>query len=369
MTSKRHETRIRVCFVSPKAYPLFNPNVKELFGGAEVDLYFLATELAKDENFAVSFITADYDQADIEIIDGVTVIKGLDFKKNVLSGAIRIWRAMRKADADTYMLKTASPGMPLIAAFCLLHKRTFVYKTASSAECDGTYLKLHLLLGKAFIWSLRKAGIVLTQSLTDKENLKNTTGVSAAVIANGHRLPELAHQQRQFILWVGRSAPVKRPELFINLAKETPDEKFTFICQRATGDENYDVLVARAKTVKNLEFIERVPFGEIDSYFQRAKVFVNTSDSEGFPNTFIQACKCATPILSLNVNPDGLLTRYDCGICCEGYWQRLVDSLRFILSTSRADQLGKNGRKYAEQNHDIEKIVEQYKQVLQTLNS
>ena len=58
----------------PKAYPLFNPQIKTVFGGAEVDLYLLATELAKDNDFAVSFITADYGQPPIETIAGVKII-------------------------------------------------------------------------------------------------------------------------------------------------------------------------------------------------------------------------------------------------------------------------------------------------------
>ena len=59
--------KIRVCFVSPKAYPIFNPDIESVFGGAEVDLYMIATELAKDPDFNVSFIAADYGQADEEI--------------------------------------------------------------------------------------------------------------------------------------------------------------------------------------------------------------------------------------------------------------------------------------------------------------
>ncbi len=352
-----------MCFISPKAYPLFNPNVKEVLGGAEVDLYFLATELAKDQNFAVSFITADYGQEKTEMVEGVSIIKSVNFKKNPLNGALRVWRAMRRVNADIYVLKTPSPGTPLAAFFCLLHNKVFVYRTAHEWECNGTYLRQHRLLGRAFSWSLHKARVVLTQNKIDKENLQQSIGVSSIAIPNGHRLPRLSRQRREIILWVGRSARFKRPGLFIDLAEKMPSERFTFVCQRATGDEDYDALVARAGEVENLQFIERVPFGEIDSYFQRAKVFINTSDSEGFPNTFIQACKCATPILSLNVNPDGLLTRYDCGICCEGDWQQLLSSLNSILSESRADQLGKNGRKYAEQNHDIEKIVERYKKL------
>jgi glycosyltransferase involved in cell wall biosynthesis len=180
---------------------------------------------------------------------------------------------------------------------------------------------------------------------------------------NGHLLPQLPQLERETILWVGRSARFKRPSLFIDLAEIMSDEKLTMICQQATGDKKYEELVARAKQVKNLEFIERVPFGEIDSYFQRAKVFVNTSDSEGFPNTFIQACKCATPILSLNVNPDGFLDKYDCGISCDGDWNKFVGSLKIMLAAKRYEELGKNARKYVEEHHDITKIVQQYKKI------
>ena len=55
---------VRVCFVIMKAYPLFNPEIKSVFGGAEVDFYNLATELAKDKNFDVSCVVADYGQPD-----------------------------------------------------------------------------------------------------------------------------------------------------------------------------------------------------------------------------------------------------------------------------------------------------------------
>lgn len=51
---------IRVCFIILNAYPLFNLEVKDVIGGAEVDLYLLATELAKDKNFQVCFVMGDY---------------------------------------------------------------------------------------------------------------------------------------------------------------------------------------------------------------------------------------------------------------------------------------------------------------------
>ncbi len=151
MKIDRNGKLIRVCFVSPKAYPLFNEAVDGVFGGAEVDLYYLATELAKDEGFDVSFIVADYGQADVETIENVTVIKSLDFGKSALNGAWQIWRALQQGNADIYMLETASPGVPLVAWFCKLKGKAFVYRTASKLECNGIYIKQNFFLGKACI--------------------------------------------------------------------------------------------------------------------------------------------------------------------------------------------------------------------------
>ena len=74
---KQSNHKLRVCLVSPKAYPLFNHDIKATFGGAEVDLYYLGTELAKDQGFKVSFITADYGQGQIENHENADVIKSL----------------------------------------------------------------------------------------------------------------------------------------------------------------------------------------------------------------------------------------------------------------------------------------------------
>lgn len=358
---------VRVCFVSPKAYPLFAPAAEGVFGGAEVDLYLIGTELAKDERFEVSFITADYGQDDCEVIDDIRIIKSLDFNNNPLTGAVKIWRAMRRAGAEIYVLKTPSAGVLLVTLFCLVNNKSFVYRSASARECDGTYLREHYWLGRAFAWSLRKAKAVFVQNSADKNNLAQTIGVSGEVIPNAHRLKESSSSGRSVILWVGRSAPIKRPELFIELAERNAEHSFVMICQHATGDKNYDRLSYYAASVSNLEFHKHIPFADIERFFSRAKVFVNTSDSEGFPNTFIQACESATPILSLNVDPDGFLEKFSCGLSCKGRPDRLNEGLKSMLEQDRYIELGRNARKYAEDNHNIEKVIEQYKEVFTEL--
>jgi len=358
---------IKICFIAPKAYSLFNPRANDVVGGAEVDLYFLATELAKDGDFAISFITGDYGQQQTETIEAVTLIKGIDFSRGVAANAVRIWRAMKQADARIYMLKTASPGVPLAALFCRLNNKIFVYRTASTVEYDGTYHRQHFFLGRAFDRALRQARVVFAQNASDKAGLERAIGRGVVVIPNGHCLGPLQQCRRETVLWAGRSDKLKQPEVFVELARNVPDRQFVMICQQATGDKNYGSLVARAKAVGNLKLVEYVPFREIDAYFQQAKVFVNTSRAEGFPNTFIQAGKWATAILSLNVNPDGFLDKHNCGICCSGDRQRLADALRSMLEGSKYLELGGNARSYVEKNHDIKEVAERYKDVFRRL--
>ena len=355
----------KVCFVIMKAYPLFNPEIKSVFGGAEVDFYNLATELALDKNFDVSCIVADYGQPASEVRQNVTLIRSLDFKKNILSQTLSLWKAMKTANASIYLQKTAAWGTLFVNMFCKLHKRKFIYRTAKKEESTGDWPR-NSLERKAFQYSLRKADAVLAQNVKDTESLNSKLGISSITIPNGHKLSSSIKSERDIILWVGRSNKVKRPELFIELAESKPDKKFVIICQHGTGDNEYDLLITRAGYVKNLEFIKRVEFSEIDSFFQRAKVLVNTSDTEGFPNTFIQACKAGTPILSLNVNPDDFLNKYKCGLCANGNWDKFKSMLDEILGPN-ASEYGRNARKYAEENHDIKKIIEQYKKIFYDL--
>ena len=362
-----HCRTVRVCFIAPKAYPLFNPETTGVIGGIEVDFYNLSTELAKDKAFEVSFITADYGQADVQQIKGVRVVKSLRYDSSALVGALKLWKAMQQCNADIYFQEGTSAGTYLVGLFCKLRGKTFVYRSAHRNDCDGTYLQQHPVNGRLFRSALRHAAKVIVQNRSDQYEMLRTVGVASVVIPNAHHLSEVTKACRWRILWVGRSADYKRPELFIDLARYFPDEKFTMICQKATGDERYDELKSQAATIENLQFIQRVPYQEIDSYFCQAKLFVCTSRGEGFPNTYVQACKNATPIVSLSVNPDNFLNEYRCGLCAEGDWDKFVRQVKQMLDPATSRQYGRNARSYAEQKHDIKRIIEVYKGLFREL--
>jgi glycosyltransferase involved in cell wall biosynthesis len=207
--------------------------------------------------------------------------------------------------------------------------------------------------------------MVFVQNSSERADLLSTTGVSSNSIPNGHPLPVVDISKKDTVLWVGRSAAIKQPELFIHLAAKFPEEKFIMISPRSTGDSNYERLKDEIGDLKNLEFIEFVEFAKVQAYFTSAKIFVNTSEAEGFPNTFIQACISSTPILSLQVNPDKVLDKYNIGISCSGDIEQLNEKLHLILTDNNLRlKMGNNAREYAEEKHNIKKIADIYKKIL-----
>jgi glycosyltransferase involved in cell wall biosynthesis len=362
MTSAQNDP-LHVCLINLRAYPLFNPLVSATIGGAEVDLYLIATELAKDSSFRVSFVTGDFGQAAREIIENVTVIKSIDMRGNLFLGGRKLWHALDMVKADVYFDECAGLRTWFDAAFCRRRHRPYIYRTAATEECDGTYVRRNPFRGRAFLRGVRSAAQVITQNHSDQEKLLKTAAIESLVIRNSTHLLERHGEARRTALWVGRSAAVKGPARFVQLARETPSMHFTMVCQPAADDPAFEGLSSDAAAVPNLTFVPGVNFKEIDRYFQSATVLVNTSDSEGFPNVFVQAAKCGTPILSLNVNPDDFLSRHQCGMCAGGDWQKFKEMLARLVEPSTNRLYGDNAYEYARQNHDIATIIEAYKEI------
>ena len=340
--------------------------MQAIFGGAEVDLYLIATELAKDSRFSVSFVTGDYGQPDTETIEGVRLLKSLDVRKNLFVHGPKIWQALKAANADIYMSEACSLGTFLHALFCRLHHKIFIYRTAHTRETDGSYFRRHKVRGVFVKWAFKQARYLITQNEEGVQSMLFTLGLKAEVIRNGCRITSSPQSKNGSVLWVGRSLPIKRPELFLKLAERFPEQPFVMICPQGVGDRHYERLRQRAAAIDNLRFIEYVPFHEIDTYFQRARIFVCTSNAEGFPNTFVQSCKAAAAILSLRVNPDNFLDKHHCGFCAGGDWELFVKTLGEWLDNDTPEQRGQNGLDYIKTHHDLSVIIEQYKNIFLT---
>jgi len=138
--------------------------------------------------------------------------------------------------------------------------------------------------------------------------------------------------------------------------------------KQAGNEELFKKVSKKVSFVKNIRFIERIPFEKIQDYYNSAELFIGTSEYEGFPNTYVQACLGKTPIISYKVNPDNFINVNHLGYCSEGNFDLMIDQIEKIFSDEEDWKIkSENAYNYVKKNHDINTIGKQWEKVIRVL--
>ena len=375
--------KIKIAFLSANCYSLFNQAYKTGFGGAEVDQYNLAKYLALNLEFDVTFYVGDFGQtSEPEYFDGVRIQKIKMFgwnNKNTIQRLVfysQLCKTLWLSKADVILTEMANDMVGWAAIFFkILKKKGFIHRLASdqdtnyiNGESSGRYITYYL-----YQLGLKKADYIFSQTVQQQELLKRNMGFESKIVPNGFFINDNIHfDQKKHILWVGRAVSVKRPQLFIDLAKKIPEKQFImimpFIGQEISEDFKCTTLelLDEAHKLPNFKYIDYVPFDEIQEYFNQAQIFVNTSEYEGFPNTFIQACLGGTPIASLSVNPDDFINQNQLGRYCNNHLDLLIDFIK-NLKDEEMGMYGKKALAYVKEHHDIQIMGKAYESAIYEL--
>ena len=367
--TKQPDKRIKICFVALVGYPLLSGKVPRNIMGPAVHQALLAKELVK-HNFEVAYITYDEGGPPVEHINGIEIIKTYreDHHLNPVSKAFRIWKAMIKAKADIYFHHGGASGV--VPPFCRLMRKKFVYNIASDGYVSGQAKNMKSLDRLRNWLDIKLANTIIALNEFQRTMLKKNFSKNSVLIKNHfpltkQKIPEKA--KPPIILRVGSMSNVKNPELFLRLAETMTEVAFQMI--GGVGDDQalHDKIRESAQKIPNLEFLGVIPFNEINEYYSRATILVDTAKFEGFPYAFIQAWMNYTPVVSLNSDPDEVICKYKLGFHSKTFNQ-LVEDVKTLLRNEKLRQrMGENGRRYVEENHDITKIVKQHVEVFKQL--
>lgn len=377
---------MKVCFISPLGYGLYRPESGHAFGGTEVQFYLLSHELAEDPAFQVSVLTTVPEAPGSERDGRLTLVRRQG-KNRVTArlpgswreavGALRGCRSaflemrdqLRAIDADVYVQGGAGVEVGAYALICRLLRRRFVYVVVSSVDLCKPCGLVRGPLAWLYPLGLRLADAIVCQTREHLEALRSRYGRRGVLIRTGHHLVRPASQDRNTVLWVGRGHPLKQPEMFLALAERLPQERCVLVIMR--DDAQSDLLRSvrdRAAELPNVTIHENVPLSEAGRLFERAKLFVNTSTYEGFPNTFVQAALQGVPILSWRVDPDEVLTRQGIGVCAQGSFDRLVSSAQQLcVSADMRVEIGRRAVEYAGEYHDLKRSAAELKALVRAL--
>ncbi len=272
-----------------------------------------------------------------------------------------------QVDADIYCVFGANRVSAEVSAYCRECDKPCVLFLQSDGDLLSDYyphshqLNHYGLPGFLCYYPLANADLIVAQTQVQADLLKERFGRPSVVIYNPvdlrNSVSTSPYSDRKKVLWVGKSNDIKQPDLLLKLAALFPELQFEMVVNRVSEDMFEQILAVRPPNVTIREY---VPFDKIEELFAEAFVCVNTSRFEGFPNVFLEAGKYSVPILSLNVDPDGFIEKYGCGIHAHGDFARFVEGLRLIQDDQRGEQrFSKNIARYVQDHYDMDEKAQQ----------
>jgi glycosyltransferase involved in cell wall biosynthesis len=215
---------------------------------------------------------------------------------------------------------------------------------------------------KVLEYGVRHADVVVVQSQEQERLLRHYYKRSDSLLIRNFDVAPAEPLDKfgpKRVLWIANFKRWKRPELFISLAQKLAHldgARFVMIGAPSGERQWQSSLERQIASCVNLDYLGELPQAQVNVQLSSAHLFVNTSESEGFPNTFIQAWYRQVPVLSLDVDPDGILEREQVGVRCATH-EALVSAVEaLLLDNARREEIGLRAARYAAENHSVANI-------------
>jgi glycosyltransferase involved in cell wall biosynthesis len=333
-------------------------------GGAERQMALLAKALA--EQGVTTALVVYRPRSPLPLPDGLSLVVRRPYAGEGLLGPVReavaIWRSLGEADPEVVVVRTGTPAVGIAALFCRVRRRRLVFSSANDADFTFETVSDRWYRAPVYRLGLRLSDLVVVQSQSQAEAARRVLGeekpiVRIASFVEGAADPPTGPPEA--FLWVGRVVEYKHPLRYLELARELPEARFLMVA--APEDERSEPLLeavrAGAAELPNVELLEPMPHARLAELVRGAVAVVNTSRLEGMPNVFLEAWTFGRPVLTLAVDPDGVVARERLGVAADGSWDRFVAGARELWERRGADEeASARARAYVEREHGFAQV-------------
>jgi glycosyltransferase involved in cell wall biosynthesis len=362
-----------ICFVGLDTYPVLNPEYGDrYFGGESVQQTLLAKAFVA-LGYDVHMVVFDYGQPDGERIDGVRVWKtyreeaGIPVVRFIHPRLTSILSALGRADCDVYFQSCSAAMTGFVAWYCQRHQRSFIFRVASDADCVPALPLIRYRRDRAiYRYGLRRADLIAAQSNHQRGLLADSFGLPSAVVDMAVEIPPLPEQREtEFdVLWVNNLRGLKRPRQVLELAKRLPQYRFAMIGGAVPGSEGlYEEIVQASQGISNLSFLGPLPYQVAAGHYLRSKLFINTSEIEGFPNSILQAWAAGLPVVSY-FDPDGVNRARRLGAQPSDIDEMARSIQEYLEDAMILEETGSRAREYVISTHAPEAVARRYIEAL-----
>lgn len=328
-------------------------------GGAQYQAKCIIDELVTSGEYDIFYLARDIDREfDPENYQIIEIGAGRDARRYPLFlDARALYTTLRSVNPDIVYQRVLNAYTGICAYYAKRHGKRMIWHIAHDDDVRHFSPSFRKSVAKKYVehkfgqYGIRHATCVIAQTERQDALLLDNYGRKAdAIIHNFHPLPSDNQIKGNplKVVWVGNFKPMKRPDVFVRLAREmqgNPEVVFEMV-GRSGSDKQFGSLLNEITELPNLKYHGELSISQVNRILDAADLFVNTSIAEGFPNTFIQAWMRKVPVLSLGVDVDGILASGNYGYRASTFielkraLQNLVeDNDRRSSMASRAQEL------------------------------
>lgn len=364
---------MKICIIGLDDYPQLARQTKVEFVGGESVQHVLLARAWRDLGHEVSVIVHNHGQGRVTEVDGIRAVapyapkEGLPVLRFVHPRLTGIVGAMREVDADVYYQSPAGAATGFTTWFCRRYGKRSIVRIASDLACiPGQQLIRYWRDRKIYEYGLRHADLIVAQSEQQRALLLRNYQLRSEMLNMAVELPAGQPPATDIeVLWVANLRPVKRPEIVFDLARRLPHVRFTVAGGSLPGaDDYYRSMMQLAGQLPNVTCLGAVPYAQVGDLFSRAKIFLNTSAIEGFPNTFLQAWIRGVPVVTF-FDPDSLVKNRQLGraVASTEEMAQTLDTL--LKDDGERRRMGERARSFALAEFSAPSIARRYLELLE----
>jgi glycosyltransferase involved in cell wall biosynthesis len=225
-----------------------------------------------------------------------------------------------------------------------------------------------------FRYGLRRAHAVVSQTRRQQQLLQDGFGLASTVVrsCSGWQLDATEPTEGSTrarrpgrVLWVGRLSEEKRPEWLIRLATDLPLCDFDVVSHCNTNSRYERNLARQIEALPNVRWHGYVNHDKLKTLYLQAQLLLCTSQSEGFPNVFLEAWSCGRAVLT-SVDPDGIVTNFGLGQVATDYLALKRHLSEASVQRPMWEASGRRGTQYVRQHHSAVAAGAALEAVIQT---
>jgi glycosyltransferase involved in cell wall biosynthesis len=301
-------------------------------------------------------------KTELELIETYSLDRGIRKLRWIYMNFPKLFFKTISFNPDVLICKSPANTLGIMAIISFLLRIKLVFMITNDIIADNRYIKKQNIINQL----LHSFGLLFSQAIfcqnqyqykliKKKFPKKIVFKITNPYYNDSDFEISVSSSKRKYVAWLGIFQYQKNLPALLRIARKNPNLTFHIAGSEGSNiDKSSKNAIKKLEECDNVKFVGYIKRNQISPFLSKAYALLNTSHYEGFSNTFLEAFAVGKPVVSLGVNPDNILTKYNLGYVTNE--NDVGDKINFLITDRRFNELDKRIMEYLKNYHDYKKL-------------